>query len=596
MINVIADNILSPLGDTTEQNYQAVVSGRSALCRYTNRWSLPEPFVASLFSLEQEHAFMREGMTRFEAMVMKSVGSALAQTDIDVTSADVVLVISTTKGNIDELSLSPSSSIPSSSSSEKRVSPSASAQHVATALGMTTTPIVVCNACISGVSALSLASRLLQQKTYRYAIVCGADSQNRFIVSGFQSLKAMSDEPCRPFDEERLGLNLGEAAATVILSSNDSITMSGVKGETAEATSAESCSGWHIVSSAVRNDAFHLSNPSRTGEGSRLAIESVVKGVEKGDLAVINAHGTATMYNDQMESVAIERAGLGAIPVNALKGIYGHTMGAAGVLETILTMHSLDQSVVLGTPGYAERGVSGRINIQKTSEMAQGTTFLKIISGFGGCNGAILLSKTSCGEQDVSTAQVTATMTELRTTHTVSITPNAVVLDGETIEVEGTGKAMLTSLYKSYVADYPKFYKMDVLSRLGFIATELLLRREGIERFLEREDRGVVLFNSHSSITADKEYLASISNDEEYFPSPSAFIYTLPNIVTGEIAIRNKYHGETAFYVLPQRDEETMSNIISATFADTAMSSLIVGWVDCESDDEFEASVSIVER
>ena len=108
---------------------------------------------------------------------------------------------------------------------------------------------------------------------------------------------------------------------------------------------------------------------------------------------------------------------------------------------------------------------------------------------------------------------------------------------------------MLVELYREYVKDYPKFFKMDTLSRLGFMAAELLLQAEGAERFVPREDRAVILANRSASIKNDKDYLETIS-EGNYYPSPALFVYTLPNIVTGEIAIRNKYLGETAFYVL----------------------------------------------
>ena len=273
MVYKIADNILSPLGATTAENYQAVKAGRSALARYDQRWSLPDKVLtASLFSQEQEQQFLISGLSRFESMVV---------TTLDVSQPNIILIISTTKGDVELLEESPEAD---------HLSPADSAQRIARELGFTTDPIVVCNACISGLSALILASRLLEDGQYDHAVVCGADSQSRFIVSGFQSLKALSPEPCRPFDMERMGLNLGEAAATMILSNGSG--------------------DWTIGHGAIRNDATHISNPAKNGEGSYLALKTVVDDTDKESLAFINAHGTATIFNDQMESVAIERAGL----------------------------------------------------------------------------------------------------------------------------------------------------------------------------------------------------------------------------------------------------------------------------------------------
>ena len=370
MVYKIADNILSPLGATTAENYQAVKAGRSALARYDQRWSLPDKVLtASLFSQEQEQQFLISGLSRFESMVVTSVREALLQTTLDVSQPNVILIISTTKGDVELLEESPEAD---------HLSPADSAQRIARELGFTTEPIVVCNACISGLSALILASRLLEDGQYDYAVVCGADSQSRFIVSGFQSLKALSPEPCRPFDMERMGLNLGEAAATMILSSIVHSPLSIVHSQ------------WTLGPGAIRNDATHISNPAKNGEGSYLALKAVVSDGDQESLAFINAHGTATIFNDQMESVAIERAGLMDIPVNAYKGYYGHTMGAAGVLETILSMAAMDDQTILATQGFEELGVSGHISLSASHQPTSKSAFVKMLSGFGGCNAALL--------------------------------------------------------------------------------------------------------------------------------------------------------------------------------------------------------------
>ena len=180
------------------------------------------------------------------------------------------------------------------------------------------------------------------------------------------------------------------------------------------------------------------------------------------------------------------------------------------------------------------------------------------------------------------------------TTHTVLILPNAVELDGRSLPIDATGKDLLKALYHQYVGDYPKFYKMDGLSRLGFVASELLLQAEGGERFVPCEDRAVIFFNHSSSLSADRKYLESIADPENFFPSPSVFVYTLPNIVTGEIAIRNHYYGETSFYILSERSEQQMERIIRASSLDPATHSVLTGWLDYEDDDHFVAEIKII--
>ena len=162
---------------------------------------------------------------------------------------------------------------------------------------------------------------------------------------------------------------------------------------------------------------------------------------------------------------------------------------------------------------------------------------------------------------------------------------------------EQEGKSLLTTLYKQMIGDYPKYYKMDGLCRLGFVASELLLQAEkAVSEGDEKLDskRAIMLFNHTSSIASDKRYLASIADKDNYFPSPSVFVYTLPNIVTGEIAIRNGYHGETSFYILTQRDEQQMKDIIETAFIDKQTKSLLTGWLDYKDSEHFEADLYIV--
>lgn len=569
MIYRLSDNIISPLGDTTERNYQAIKSGQSALARYERKWNLPEPFTAALFADKQTDAFAINGMTRFESLAISSAQKAIEQAHIDQSRPNVVFILATTKGNVEALEVN--KEVP------RDYYPGNTAQRIAQYLGITTCPIVACNACISGVSAIVLALRLLDGGFYDYAVVCGADVQNKFTVSGFQSLKAVAEDDCRPFDIERIGLNLGEAASTIVFMS-DRLALGEPKDD------------WHIECGFVRNDAFHISSPSKNGEGARLALSATHAFDVVDKLSFVNAHGTATMFNDQMESVAIERAGLNTVPVNALKGYYGHTMGAAGVLETIICMHSVDDKTILGTRGYSERGVSGKVQLSPNHLISDKEAFVKMISGFGGSNAAILVSKQILfegGNHNLPTYQKT---------HHIVLTPDDLQIDGEHKSLTSYDGNVITAIYKDFIGDYPKFYKMDMLSRLAFVASELLLQAEGKSRDIPCEDRAVVLFNHSSSLQADTSYLATIADDEEFFPSPSVFVYTLPNIAVAEIAMRNHYHGETSFFILPNKDERLIKQVIDASFLDNGVESMITGWLDYEDNDNFVANLYIVKK
>ena len=354
---ILAHNILSPLGATSQANYESVAAGRSGLRLHEHPWHLPEP---AMLSLIDRHAVAGDGSPCFfEQIALLSASQALSQAGIDAASPRTLFILSSTKGEI---------------STFRPLH--ASAASIASHFGNSNLPLCVSNACTSGVSALIVAKRLLECGAYDHAVVTGADVQSPFIVSGFQSFKALSTEPCRPFDRDRAGLNLGEAAATIILTAKKP-----APGE------------WTLAGGAINNDANHISGPSRTGEGALRALQHALGDFDTAQLAFVNAHGTATPYNDEMEAIAIHRAGLDAVPVGSLKPHFGHTMGAAGILETIVSSVAVDNHTILPTLGSANCGVSHNLNILQHKETTDKRAFVKMLSGFGGCNAAILCRK-----------------------------------------------------------------------------------------------------------------------------------------------------------------------------------------------------------
>ena len=140
----------------------------------------------------------------------------------------------------------------------------------------------------------------------------------------------------------------------------------------------------------------------------------------------------------------------------------------------------------------------------------------------------------------------------------------------------------LAAAFRSFGIDYRKFYKMDTLSRLGFLAAELLL--DPTDRDRPKEDMGIVFVNSAASLEADRTYQRTIPRDADFFPSPAEFVYTLPNIVTGEIAIRHKIQGETMFYVLPASRPAQLCHLIDDTARDAGLSHVLAGRLDVDTD------------
>lgn len=382
MVLLAAQNIISPLGFTAEDNFAALLASRSAVTEYPAQqldrsalWAarLADNWLAAL-------PFSPAGtvpLTRFEQLAVASIQFAQDQTVIDLSSPRTIFILATTKGSIDLLAQEPQPS----AQLLARASLPASATLIAQAFGNENVPLVVSNACISGLNAILLAQRLLVAGQYEHAVVVGADLVSEFVYSGFYSFQALCMGRCKPFSADRNGLNLGEAAATVIL--------------TTATTTITSPTPIRVAGGAITNDANHLSGPSRTGRELALAIQRALTAARTtaDSVDVISAHGTATIYNDEMEGKAFALAGLANTPIGSVKGALGHTLGAAGVLEAILLAQSLKADTLLPTVGYSEPMPELRNPVLTVPQKHPLRYGLKTASGFGGCNGALVLER-----------------------------------------------------------------------------------------------------------------------------------------------------------------------------------------------------------
>ncbi len=579
-------SIISPLACGSSANFEAIAAGKSQLRSYGRRWGIPEPFFASVF--EDDNSFgdiippkveMSHGTfpqyTRFEKLAIKAAGEAIRNAEIDASGNRVLFILSTTKGNVELLEHL-------GSRHDDRPYLWYSAQLIAQHFGNQNTPIVVSNACISGCAAQIATYNMLQYSDqYDYVIVVGAEVLSKFIISGFQSFKALSPERCKPFDANRCGLNLGEAGAAIVYARTDK------PDELADGTII-------MEAGAINNDANHISGPSRTGEGLLRSIRKVTENFDTQRIAFINAHGTATLYNDDMESVAINRAGLQDITVNSLKGYYGHTLGAAGIMEVILSSIALQRHMAIKSLGSEQAGTAQALNVSMENHEVQGDAFLKLISGFGGSNAAVLFSlRQRSGASDQGPV-IRGQGTVIRIHNSQFTIHNSIVLPEISIGTQNIDD-QLAQLYRDIGMSYPKFFKMDRLCKAGILGAEMLLKDYDFDHENVKADWGIVLMNSASSLDNDRRYQETIATDN-YYPSPAVFVYTLANIVTGEIAIRHKIGGESSFYVMPEYKQELIEEIIGQAFtANPELTHIVCGWVDVDGE-ECEVKMGLYKR
>ncbi|WP_053991952.1 beta-ketoacyl synthase N-terminal-like domain-containing protein [Mangrovimonas sp. TPBH4] len=376
-VYVSHNNIVSSLGFDSVSVVEKVKSEITGIDLVENKALHPEPFYSSIINtgkLQEEFQELQPqgDYTRLEQMMIVSLQKVIEASKFTLNDR-VGLIISTTKGNVDVLDAN--SAFP-----KERAYLSELGRIVKEFFGFKNDAIVVSNACVSGILSVAIAKRYIEQNVYDHVFVVSGDIVSEFILSGFNSFQAMSNELCRPYDKNRKGINIGEVAASILVTNDDA----GLAKEAMVVLGEGSC-----------NDANHISGPSRTGEGLYRSMQTAFREAKIKPEAIdyISAHGTATLFNDEMEAIAFNRMGLQEVPMNSLKGYFGHTLGASGLLETIIGMHSVHNTTLYKSLGFQTIGVSQPINVITNTTKHKMQTFLKTASGFGGCNTAVIFQK-----------------------------------------------------------------------------------------------------------------------------------------------------------------------------------------------------------
>lgn len=258
------------------------------------------------------------------------------------------------------------------------------ADHLGTSLGLKDNGICISASCASSTIAVARGAALIESGRAEAVLVCCADIVSEYAFSGFSSLKALSPAPCQPFDCDRKGLSLGEGAAALLL-------MSAERAKRDGRDHLGTICGWGIT-----NDANHITAPARGGVGLVQAIGKALKSAQRNpeEIAAVCAHGTGTSYNDRMELDAFQQIfEPRRLPVFSVKGAIGHTLGAAGGIETVLGLKVLATNTAPPTIGFAnpEDGAQGLVSADK--QTVAGDFLLTTNSGFGGINAAIVVGR-----------------------------------------------------------------------------------------------------------------------------------------------------------------------------------------------------------
>lgn len=355
-------NALCALGSNIDEITSHLKNNASGIKTETVQFGEALSFPIAKFQEKDIVKIPNPELPLFERICLHYIKNLVKNTNINFTNKETLLILATTKGNVSALS-----------ENDNSASLHLLNRFFQKKLNTYNSPILISNACISGVLALTQAHDYVKAGLYKNVVVCAADLISTFVLSGFNTFQAISPKPCAPYDIDRSGVSLGEACAVALVSSEKSEIQ--------------------ILGGASSNDANHISGPSRDGSGLSLAIQKAIKYSQVKKIDFINAHGTATSFNDEMECKAFNSLNLEHTPLNSLKGYFGHTLGAAGLLESIICAEMIKQNLAYKTLGLKTLGLSMPLNVLIENKEFEIKTVLKTASGFGGCNAAIILNK-----------------------------------------------------------------------------------------------------------------------------------------------------------------------------------------------------------
>ncbi len=363
----------------------------------------------------------------------------------------------------------------------------------------------ICTACSSALNAIMLGAEMLRNDEVDLVIAGGSEPLSRYHLNGFNTLMILDRERCRPFDDTRAGLNLGEGAAFVVLEKDAPNAMAYVQGY------------------ANRCDAFHQTATSPTGEGAFLAMTEALKqaGIGPEKIDYINAHGTGTPDNDASESAAFQRVfGPNMPPMSSTKSYTGHTTSAAGSVETVICLLAMENDFVPASLGWSHPMPEGVI--PSPGRTGVDLDFVMCNSfGFGGNDSCVILSKARPG------AEETQLMDESR----IRIASHILISEEDDLgglreylppmETRRMGKMMKASLLSAFTA----------------------LRQAGLER-----PDAIIAATSKGMLELSGMFLEDIVNNQEEQLKPTIFMLSTHNTIASAIAIQTKCHGYNITY------------------------------------------------
>lgn len=361
---------------------------------------------------------------------------------------------------------------------------------------------LVLTACAASTLALGIAQAWLRAGACDLAIAGGFDAVSVFVASGFEALRATTASlPSKPFAKTRDGMVLGEGAALLALMR--------------EADAPSSPTRIHLDGFGASGDAVHLTAPDRTGDGLTRAALAALGDASRDAIGLVSAHGTATPFNDAAESRAIARARLGSVVVHPFKAQIGHTLGAAGALESLAAVDAIERGVLPASVRAGDVDPEAPAVLLEVAERRPITAALKLSAAFGGANASILWARSPLRTPLPDAREVFVSR---------AVAIDAIPRVADLAEVVGQPAEKLAR------ADAPCFLALGALAKLRDLGFDLA-------------GAGLVVGHGYATLDVNEQYNRRILDRGPRLVEPRRFPYTSPNGVAGECSLAFKLTG-----------------------------------------------------
>jgi 3-oxoacyl-[acyl-carrier-protein] synthase II len=381
-VAVLAAGVISPVGPDLEGFWSGLLTGADGIGPI-ERFPVAGLRVGRGGEIKKItlRAEIAEPACRASRLLAAAAEDLITRAALDCDADRLAVVLGTALGGVEELEVAVESDPGARRAAAALYDNPAVA--LARRLGARGRVVTVSTACASGATALEVGADLLRADRADLVLAGGYDVLCRFVMRGFDGLRALTRDCVRPFDRRRSGLLLGEAAGLMLLARDAE-----VRGPRLG----------RLLGAASASDGYHVAAPDPTGRGLERAIRDALAqaGAAAGDVDFVSAHGTATPLNDRIETVTLVRA-LGtrasAIPLNSIKGVFGHTMGAAATLEAIMCLLASRSGMIPATRGLEEPDPECDLDyVAQVPRAARPRISLSTSLGFGGCNAALVLA------------------------------------------------------------------------------------------------------------------------------------------------------------------------------------------------------------